>query len=139
DPPCSCLFPRVNGGLRQCSPRGDGYYWGLQVRKTDAAGRVLITTDATMPLMARDDLGAGPFILSSDMYNIVGAPKTEIAHGRGFGYSIPHRVLHPTAKTASRFYYKIVGITMEWKVFTPVFFQENANAEPGDLTLMNTF
>ena len=92
-----------------------------------------------MQLMARDDLGAGPFILSSDMYNILGAPKTETAHARGFGYSIPHRVLHPTAKTAFRFYYKIVGITMEWKVFTPVFFQENANAEPGDLTLMNTF
>ena len=28
---------------------------------------------------------------------------------------------------------------MEWKEFTPVFFQENKNAEPGDLTLMTTF
>jgi hypothetical protein len=95
--------------------------------------------DATMPVMARDDLNAGPFILSLKMYNTLGARRTVIAHGRGFGYRIPHSVLHLTVKTAFRFFYKIVGITMEWKEFTPVFFQENANADVSDPALMTTF
>jgi len=38
-------IPCVNCGRGECSPRGDSYYWGLQFRKTDAAGRVLLTTD----------------------------------------------------------------------------------------------
>ena len=125
--------------LDECSPRGDDYYWRMQFRKTDVAGRVVIITDATIPVMTRDDLGADPFILSVDMYNILGAPKIEIAHGRGFGYRIPHLILHPTTKTAFRFYYKIIGITMKWKEFILIFFQENASTEPDNLALMTPF
>jgi hypothetical protein len=73
------------------------------------------------------------------MYNILGNPKTDIAHGRGFGNQIPHLVLTQEAKAAFRFFYKIAGMQMEWKEFTPVFFQDNPEADPKDLALLCTF
>jgi len=73
------------------------------------------------------------------MYNVLGAPRVEEALGRGFGHRIPHRVLHPEAKVSYRFFYKIIGVEMEWKEFVPVFFQDNPDAEHHDLALMCTF
>ena len=89
--------------------------------------------------MARDDPGAGALILSAMMYNVLGAPRTEEALGQGFGYRIPHRVLHPEAKALCKFFYKIIGVEMEWKEIVPVFFQDNPDAEHNDLALMCSF
>ena len=73
------------------------------------------------------------------MYNILGNPTTELAHGQGFGYRIPYLVLTPEAKAAFKFFYKIAGMQMDWKEFTPIFFQDNLQADPNDLALLCTF
>ena len=88
--------------------------------------------------MARDDSGAGPFILSSELYYVFHAPQTMIRQGRGFGYRISHRVLTEKAKAINKYFFKLVGIDMAWKEFTPVFFLENDEAHERDLSLLTT-
>jgi len=59
--------------------------------------------------MARDDLGAGPLILNTALDYGLGAPEIVVAHGRGFGYRIPHRVLDEDKKNHSKFYYNLLA------------------------------
>lgn len=129
----------ADGVLGETSARGDGYYWGMEYKVTDVDGNILTKTDPIHPEMARDDTGAGRLILAPNLYRVLGEPKTRIAHGMGFGYRIQHLVLHPDAKAAFKYYYRIVGLPMKWEEFEPVFFQDNPNAAARDLALMSTY
>ena len=99
-------------------------------------GATMFTT--TSPVVARDDIGAGPFILNNDMCFFFGCPPTEARYGRGFTNVIPHLVLTPEAKEEYKFYYKFDGLRMEWKEFIPIFFQAGDDLDPKDLSLMCT-
>lgn len=123
--------------LAEVSPKGDGYYWKLDLKMTRSSGETLYST--TTPITARDDLGAGPIILSSQIYFSFGCPSTQIRNGRGFGYSIPHLVLTRDSRTKYKFYFKLDGMEMEWKEFEPVFFEQAENPDPNDLALISTF
>ena len=46
----------------------DGYYWQLDPKITDKRGNTIIATAASQPLVCRDDLGAGPLLLSPDLF-----------------------------------------------------------------------
>jgi len=129
----------INGDLGEASPHGDGFYWRVLFRMTDAEGNVVVTTDPENPIVARDDSGAGPFISSPDLYFLFNAPETILREGRGFGYRIAHRVLTKEANALNKWYFKFLGIDMPWKEFTPVFFLENDNADEMDLSRLTTF
>lgn len=103
---------------------------------TLSSGETLYST--TTPIIARDDLGAGPLILSSQVYFSFGCPPTKIRNGRGFGYSIRHLVLTAASKMKYKFYFKLDGMEMEWNEFEPVFFEEAENSHPRDLALIST-
>jgi hypothetical protein len=117
----------------------DGYYWRIHFKMTDEHGNTVITTDQSVPIVCRDDLGATSFILSHDLYYFFGEPDAKIKYGRGFGYKIPHLQLTNTSKMQFRFWYKVDGLDMEWELFVPVFFSEFETDDAKDLVCQSTF
>jgi hypothetical protein len=91
----------------------------------DADGNVVVTISPAKSIVARDDSGAGPFILSSDLYYIFHAPEMTIRQGLDFDYKISHLILTEEAKGINKYFFKLMRIDVAWKEFTPVFFLEN--------------
>ena len=125
----------ANSLLGETSPRGDGWYWRIQIRWADDNDR---TIHITAPVVARDDSGCGPLILSATLWLELGQPETRIREGNGFGYRIPHRVLTEDARAENKYSYRLVGVDMEWKPFFPIFFEEHQAVAGADLSLLST-
>ena len=106
---------------------------------TDKTGNILIATDQSSPIVARDDLGATSFILSHEYYLFFGAPESVIRLGQGFGYQIPHRRITIEATSRFDFWYKLEGLDMDWEKFMPLFFLEPEPDNERDLSLQSTF
>jgi hypothetical protein len=118
---------------------GGGYFWPLEMKLVDRRGFTISSTTRETPIVVRDDHGYTDWVLCYGLYVQFGEPPAVEREGNGFNYRIRHLKLTDEAAQNFLFYFKFVGLDMEWQRFYPSFFPPpNADAGENNLSVLNT-
>ena len=102
-------------------------------------GHILYQTNISEAILARDDTGCSSMVLEANLYLTFGEPPTEIHLGHGFGYRVKHLKLMPEVLEENKYFFKLVGVEMEWVPFIRLFWAQEDNQEQRDLARKTTF
>jgi hypothetical protein len=131
-----CQFYNYNADeLPAEGVRGE-YFWPVQIKVIDIHGHTIITTNPDEPIVVRDDLGASNWVLSHDLYLQFGEPPVEEKYGSD---RIRHWKLTNKGRQEFKFYFKFIGLNMEWQQFFPSFFPPtDPDVGEDNLAILNT-
>jgi hypothetical protein len=90
-------------------------------------------------IVVRDNFGASNWVLSHDLYLQFGEPSVEEKYGNRFNYRIRHWKLTLEGRQEFKFYFKFIGLNMEWQQFFPSFFHPtDPDVGEDNLSILNT-